>query len=72
MGSTITMAGPGAGWAQRLDGRLVGRLRERRLLDGLIESVEDRGSAVVIAAEAGGGKTALLRHVAGVAANRDD
>ena len=68
--STSTMAGPGAGWAQRLDGRLVGRLRERRLVDGLIESVDDGGAAVVIAAEAGIGKTALLRHVAAVASNR--
>ncbi|HTQ91709.1 MAG TPA: LuxR family transcriptional regulator, partial [Streptosporangiaceae bacterium] len=64
------MAGPEAGWAQRLDGRLVGRPRERRLLDGLLESVEDGGAAVVITAEAGGGKTALLRHVADVAADR--
>jgi DNA-binding CsgD family transcriptional regulator/tetratricopeptide (TPR) repeat protein len=71
MGSTITMAGPGGGWAHRLDGRLVGRARERCLLDGLIESVEDGGAALVIAAEAGGGKTALLRHVAAVAASRD-
>ena len=70
MGAMITSAGPGVGLAQRLDGRLVGRARERRLLDGLVESVEGGGAAVVIAGEAGVGKTALLMHVAGVASDR--
>ena len=70
MGSIITNAEPGVGLAQRLDGRLVGRARERRLLDGLVESVEGGGVAVVIAGEAGVGKTALLTHVAGVASRR--
>jgi DNA-binding CsgD family transcriptional regulator len=50
--------------------RLVGRARERRLLDGLVESVEGGGAAVVIAGEAGVGKTALLMHVADVASDR--
>ena len=58
------------GLAQRLDGQLVGRARERRLLDGLVESAEGGGAAVVIAGEAGVGKTALLTHVAGEASNR--
>jgi len=70
MSSMITSAGPGVGLAQRLDGRLVGRVRERRLLDGLVESVVGGGAAVVIAGEAGVGKTALLMHVADVASKR--
>ena len=70
MGSMITSAGPGVGLVQRLDGRLVGRVRERRLLDGLIESVEGGGAAAVIVGEAGVGKTALLMHVADVASKR--
>ena len=70
MGSMITSAGPGVGLAQRLDGRLVGRARERRLLDGLVESAVGGGAAVVIAGEAGVGKTALLTHVADMASNR--
>jgi DNA-binding CsgD family transcriptional regulator len=70
MSSMITSAGPGVSLTRRLDGRLVGRLRERRLLDGLVESAEGGGAAVVIAGEAGVGKTALLTRVAGVAAER--
>jgi DNA-binding NarL/FixJ family response regulator len=70
MGSVITSAGPGVGLVQWLDGRLVGRVRERRLLDGLIESVEGGGAAVVIVGEAGVGKTALLMYVADVASKR--
>ena len=70
MGSMIASVGTEAGLAQRLDGRLVGRARERRLLDGLVESVEGGGVAVVIAGEAGVGKTALLTHVADVASRR--
>jgi DNA-binding CsgD family transcriptional regulator/tetratricopeptide (TPR) repeat protein len=70
MGSMSTSAGPEVGLAQRLDGRLVGRARERCLLEGLVESVEGGGSAVVIAGEAGVGKTALFIHVADVASER--
>ena len=70
MSSMITSAVPGVGLAQRLDGRLVGRARERRLLDGLVESAEGGGAAVVITGEAGVGKTALLTHVADVASDR--
>ena len=70
MSSMITSAGPEVGLAQRLDGRLVGRARERRLLDGLVESVEGGGAAILIAGEAGVGKTALLTHVADVASKR--
>ena len=70
MSSMITSAVPEVSLAQRLDGRLVGRARERRLLGGLIESVEGGAAAVVIAGEAGVGKTALLTHVAGMASER--
>src|SRR5690242_11874860 len=70
MSSMIAGAGPGTGWAQRLDGRLVGRVRECGLLGGLVESVEGGGAAVVIAGEAGIGKTALLMHVADMASKR--
>lgn len=70
MGSIIASAGPETGLMRRPDGRLVGRVRERRLLDGLVESAEGSGAAVVIAGEAGVGKTALLAHVAGVASDR--
>ena len=70
MGAMITGAGPGVGLAKQLHGRLVGRARERRLLDGLVASVEGGGAAVVIAGEAGVGKTALLTHVADVASDR--
>jgi DNA-binding NarL/FixJ family response regulator len=70
MSSMITSAGPGAGLAPRLDGRLVGRVRERRLLGGLVESVEGGGAAILIAGEAGVGKTALLTHIADLASNR--
>ena len=70
MGSMITSAGPGIGFAQRLDGPLVGRARERGLLDGLVESVEGGGAAVVITGEAGVGKTALLMRVADMASER--
>jgi DNA-binding NarL/FixJ family response regulator len=53
-----------------LDGRLVGRVRERRLLEGLVESAPGGGAAALIVGEAGVGKTALLSHVADVASNR--
>jgi DNA-binding CsgD family transcriptional regulator len=66
MGLVITTADAEAGAA----GRLVGRIHERRLLDGLIESVEGGGAAALIVGEAGTGKTALLTHVAEVASNR--
>jgi ABC-type transport system involved in cytochrome c biogenesis ATPase subunit len=69
MSSMITSTGPEVSLARRPGGRLVGRARERRLLEGLVESVEGGGAAVVIAGEAGVGKTALLMHVAGVPAS---
>jgi DNA-binding CsgD family transcriptional regulator len=56
--------------AQGLDGRLVGRTRERRLLDALVEAAAGGGVAIVIAGEAGIGKTALLTYVADVASRR--
>ncbi len=64
MDSVITKPAGMPGSADRLDGRLVGRVREQRLLDGLIESVEGGGAAALIVGEAGVGKTALLNHVA--------
>lgn len=70
MGSRSTSTGPGVGSVQQLDGRLVGRMRKRRLLDGLTESVEGGGSAALIVGEAGAGKMALLTHVADVASKR--
>src|ERR1700691_1585903 len=45
--------------------RLVGRERERELLDGLLEGVRDgRGGVLVMHGEAGVGKTALLDYAA--------
>ena len=70
MGSMITRPAPRVGPGQRPHGRLVGRVRERRLLDGLVESVDGGGSAAAIVGEAGAGKTALLGHVADVASMR--
>jgi DNA-binding NarL/FixJ family response regulator len=49
---------------------LVGRERERHLLEGLLETVGDGGSATLLVGEAGVGKTALLAHVADVASKR--
>jgi DNA-binding CsgD family transcriptional regulator/tetratricopeptide (TPR) repeat protein len=49
---------------------LVGRVREQRLLDGLVESVDGGGVAALIVGEAGVGKSALLGHVAEVASKR--
>jgi MoxR-like ATPase len=42
----------------------VGRAREVRLLEGLLDSVACGGSAAVITGEAGIGKTFLLEHLA--------
>ena len=66
------MTGPGAlpDSAYQLHGPLVGRARERRLLEGLLDSVEDRGAAILVVGEAGVGKTALLAHVEDVASKR--
>jgi tetratricopeptide (TPR) repeat protein len=69
MGWMITRAGPGADPVP-LDGRLVGRVQERRLLDELVESVGCGGAAALIMGEAGIGKTALLSHVGHVASKR--
>jgi hypothetical protein len=62
MGSMLAGAEPGSG--PELNERLVGSARERRLLGGLIGSVEGGGAAVLIVGEAGAGKTALLGHTA--------
>ena len=70
MGSMITGPAPVVGPVRQLGGQLVGRVRERRLLDELVESVEGGGSAALIVGEAGAGKTALLGHVAEVASKR--
>jgi ABC-type transport system involved in cytochrome c biogenesis ATPase subunit len=48
----------------------VGRGPERRLLDGLVESVEGGGAAVLVVGEAGIGKTALLTQVAEMVSHR--
>jgi len=56
MGLVITTADAQVGSA----GRLVGRVRERRHLDGLIESAEGGGAAALIVGEAGTGKTGLV------------
>ena len=48
----------------------VGRVCERRLLHGLVESVEGGGAAALVAGEAGVGKTALLTQVAEEASKR--
>lgn len=53
MGSISTGTGRGVDLVQRLDGLLVGWVRELRLLDGLIEPVEGGGSAALIVGEAG-------------------
>jgi DNA-binding NarL/FixJ family response regulator len=66
MDSMITEPALVAGVAQPL----VGRVRERCLLEGLIESVGGGGSAALVVGEAGVGKTALLGHVADMAAKR--
>ena len=66
MDSMTVSAVPGTDVAQRL----VGRVREQRLLDGLVESVDGGGSAAVIMGATGAGKTALLMHVADVAEKR--
>jgi DNA-binding NarL/FixJ family response regulator len=65
-----------AGWALELEsahqltGPLIGRARERRLLEDLLRSVDGGGTATFLAGEAGVGKTALLAHVADVASQR--
>src|SRR4051794_11956434 len=46
-------------------GRLVGRERERAVIDGLLTGVRDgRGDVLVVHGEAGVGKTALLEYAA--------
>ena len=49
---------------------LVGRATEQRALLALIDSVNSAGSAAMIVGEAGMGKTALLNHLAAIAAAR--
>ena len=41
---------------------LVGRERELRVLDELVDGADDRGAALVLRGEPGIGKSALLRH----------
>lgn len=60
-----------AGWLLAPAERpFVARVCERRLLDGLVESVEGGGAAALVAGEAGVGKTALLTQVAEEASKR--
>jgi DNA-binding CsgD family transcriptional regulator len=44
--------------------QLVGRERERRLLDSMVAAVTTRGAALVVCGEPGVGKSALLDHAA--------
>lgn len=53
-----------------MNGRLSAGGPERRLLDGLVESVEGGGTAVLVVGEAGIGKTALLTQVAEMVSHR--
>src|SRR5262245_53376060 len=72
----VVMGAINAGWALELEsahqltGALIGRVRERRLLEDLLKSVDGGGTATFLAGEAGVGKTALLGHVADVASKR--
>src|ERR1700751_537020 len=52
------------------DETLIGRSRERRLLQALVGSVVGGGAAGVVLGEPGIGKTALLRDVARTAAHQ--
>ena len=70
MGAIITGQAPSAGPAHQLKEPLVGRVREQRLLESLLESVEGGCAATFLVGEAGVGKTALLAHVADVASRR--
>jgi len=70
MHSMITKPGSAVGSMHRPNGLLVGRLRERRWLEGLVESVEGGGAAALVAGEAGIGKTMLLTQIAEVASKR--
>src|SRR5712691_2345390 len=67
MASMITRPWAAFNSVYQLNGPLVGRVRERRLLEGLIEAVHGGGAATLVVGEAGVGKTALLTHVAEVA-----
>ena len=51
-------------------GGLVGRAVEQQALMALIDSLDSAGSAAMVAGEAGMGRTALLTHLADVAAAR--
>jgi DNA-binding NarL/FixJ family response regulator len=55
----MTERGPGP--------RIVGRERERRLLDALVSAIRVRGAALVLWGEPGVGKTTLLDYAAGQA-----
>jgi DNA-binding CsgD family transcriptional regulator/tetratricopeptide (TPR) repeat protein len=67
LGAITTNRWASLGSALPLNGALVGRVRERRLLEGLLESVDGGGAAAAVVGEAGVGKTAMLAHVADVA-----
>jgi DNA-binding CsgD family transcriptional regulator len=51
-------------------GGLVGRAAEQQALTALIDSLDSAGSAAILVGEAGMGKTALLTHLAAIAAAR--
>ena len=70
MGSMITKPCGGRWPGAPAERPFVGRGDERRLLDGLVESVEGGGAAALVAGEAGIGKTALLTQVAEMVSHR--
>ena len=49
---------------------LVGRTAEQQALAALIDSLDSAGAAAMLVGEAGMGKTALLTHLAAIAAAR--
>ncbi|MFZ0365219.1 MAG: AAA family ATPase [Candidatus Cybelea sp.] len=55
----------------RRDAVLFGRERELRVIEGLLDSVSDRGGALLIRGDAGVGKTALLEAAKLQAASRE-
>jgi DNA-binding CsgD family transcriptional regulator len=54
----------------QLSGGLVGRAAEQQALTALIDSLDSAGGAAMLIGEAGMGKTAMLTHLAGIAATR--
>jgi hypothetical protein len=70
VGSVIPIPGLTVSPVYQLKGPLVVQVRERRLLEGLVESVEGGGAAALVAREAEADKTPQLAQVAEVASKR--